>query len=197
MQFDGAHVLLHSFLSTDATIIKESARRGFTDGSTAVVVVVHDKQVGARLAVSGVVVCVPVNCCCCCCSSWCYHAYPVCDSSWLPTQAIVKRFCVVAQMEMAMKRYASLSMLFLSSFLPLFFAMCTFYCVRSHFLSRHLSNVHPLKPQQVVLTEKHRANDPKEKARIEKAGGAVFSGRVFGALAVSRSLGDGDFKVNL
>mmetsp|Transcript_15919 Transcript_15919/g.62203 ORF Transcript_15919/g.62203 Transcript_15919/m.62203 type:complete len:600 (-) Transcript_15919:85-1884(-) len=46
-----------------------------------------------------------------------------------------------------------------------------------------------------TLTEKHRPTDEKEKARIEKAGGAVFSGRVFGTLAVSRSLGDGDFKV--
>eukprot|EP01094_Clydonella_sp_ATCC50884_P014289 TRINITY_DN2468_c0_g1_i1.p1 TRINITY_DN2468_c0_g1~~TRINITY_DN2468_c0_g1_i1.p1 ORF type:complete len:714 (+),score=260.83 TRINITY_DN2468_c0_g1_i1:247-2142(+) len=46
-----------------------------------------------------------------------------------------------------------------------------------------------------VLTVKHVAKDPSEKERIEEAGGAVFSGRVFGALAVSRALGDRDFKV--
>jgi len=47
----------------------------------------------------------------------------------------------------------------------------------------------------VVITETHRPTLLKEKQRIEKAGGAVFSGRVFGALAVSRSLGDGDYKI--
>lgn len=44
------------------------------------------------------------------------------------------------------------------------------------------------------MTEIHRANEEKEKQRIEAEGGAVFSGRVFGSLAVSRAFGDSDFK---
>lgn len=49
--------------------------------------------------------------------------------------------------------------------------------------------------EAIVVSEIHRPTNVAEKQRIEKAGGAVFSGRVFGALAVSRSLGDGDFKI--
>ena len=49
--------------------------------------------------------------------------------------------------------------------------------------------------EAVVISDIHRPTVVSEKNRIEKAGGAVFSGRVFGALAVSRSLGDGDFKI--
>jgi len=45
------------------------------------------------------------------------------------------------------------------------------------------------------LTVPHKASDPKEKERIEKLGGHVFFGRVFGALAVSRSFGDSKFKI--
>ena len=45
------------------------------------------------------------------------------------------------------------------------------------------------------MSVKHIAKDPAEKQRIEDAGGAVFSGRVFGTLAVSRSLGDRDYKI--
>jgi serine/threonine protein phosphatase PrpC len=44
------------------------------------------------------------------------------------------------------------------------------------------------KIESVVLTEKHLATN-------EMLDGAVFSGRVFGALAVSRSLGDRDYKI--
>ena len=46
-----------------------------------------------------------------------------------------------------------------------------------------------------LMSVKHIAKDPSEKQRIEDAGGAVFSGRVFGTLAVSRSLGDRDYKI--
>lgn len=44
------------------------------------------------------------------------------------------------------------------------------------------------------LTTPHKANDPTEKKRVEELGGHVFFGRVFGALAVSRSFGDSKFK---
>lgn len=44
------------------------------------------------------------------------------------------------------------------------------------------------------LTTPHKANDPIEKKRVEELGGHVFFGRIFGALAVSRSFGDAKFK---
>jgi len=44
------------------------------------------------------------------------------------------------------------------------------------------------------LTTPHKASDPSEKERIEKLGGHVFFGRVFGALAVSRAFGDSRYK---
>eukprot|EP01120_Amphizonella_sp_Union-15-10_P010683 TRINITY_DN434_c0_g1_i2.p1 TRINITY_DN434_c0_g1~~TRINITY_DN434_c0_g1_i2.p1 ORF type:complete len:339 (+),score=86.68 TRINITY_DN434_c0_g1_i2:78-1094(+) len=46
-----------------------------------------------------------------------------------------------------------------------------------------------------ALTVPHKASDPIEKSRIERLGGHVFFGRVFGALAVSRSFGDSKFKI--
>jgi len=46
-----------------------------------------------------------------------------------------------------------------------------------------------------ALTTLHKPSDPSEKERIEKLGGHVFFGRLFGALAVSRSFGDSKFKV--
>eukprot|EP00026_Physarum_polycephalum_P011790 Phypoly_transcript_12034.p1 GENE.Phypoly_transcript_12034~~Phypoly_transcript_12034.p1 ORF type:complete len:277 (+),score=55.06 Phypoly_transcript_12034:261-1091(+) len=46
----------------------------------------------------------------------------------------------------------------------------------------------------ILLTEKHKPNAPSEKKRIEEAGGQVVFGRVLGSLAVSRALGDMDFK---
>jgi len=48
--------------------------------------------------------------------------------------------------------------------------------------------------QAVLLTEKHKPTAPTEKKRIEDAGGQVVFGRVLGSLAVSKSLGDIDFK---
>lgn len=44
------------------------------------------------------------------------------------------------------------------------------------------------------LTTPHKASDPEEKKRVEELGGHVFFGRIFGALAVSRSFGDSKFK---
>jgi protein phosphatase 2C family protein 2/3 len=46
-----------------------------------------------------------------------------------------------------------------------------------------------------ALTTLHKPSDPSEKERIEKLGGHVFFGRLFGALAVSRSFGDSKFKI--
>lgn len=46
----------------------------------------------------------------------------------------------------------------------------------------------------VLLTEKHKPTAPSEKRRIEDAGGQVVFGRVLGSLAVSKALGDIDFK---
>jgi serine/threonine protein phosphatase PrpC len=51
------------------------------------------------------------------------------------------------------------------------------------------------KNQITVLTTPHKASDPTEKERIEKLGGHVFFGRVFGALAVSRAFGDSRYKM--
>jgi serine/threonine protein phosphatase PrpC len=44
--------------------------------------------------------------------------------------------------------------------------------------------------QGIRLTHDHCMDDPLEVARIEKAGGFLFKGRVLGVLAVTRSLGD-------
>jgi len=49
--------------------------------------------------------------------------------------------------------------------------------------------------QPVVLTKIHKPSDPEEKARIMGEGGMVLGGRVGGALAVARALGDLQFKV--
>mmetsp|Transcript_40194 Transcript_40194/g.101194 ORF Transcript_40194/g.101194 Transcript_40194/m.101194 type:complete len:299 (+) Transcript_40194:2-898(+) len=46
-----------------------------------------------------------------------------------------------------------------------------------------------------LLTRKHRAGDTREAARISRAGGTVLFGRVMGSLALSRALGDADFKM--
>eukprot|EP00475_Leptophrys_vorax_P045011 TRINITY_DN922_c0_g1_i6.p1 TRINITY_DN922_c0_g1~~TRINITY_DN922_c0_g1_i6.p1 ORF type:complete len:528 (-),score=95.61 TRINITY_DN922_c0_g1_i6:272-1855(-) len=45
-----------------------------------------------------------------------------------------------------------------------------------------------------LSTTDHRAADNREKERIEAAGGFVVRGRVFGLLAVSRSIGDREYK---
>ena len=44
------------------------------------------------------------------------------------------------------------------------------------------------------VTYKHKPNSPEERERIEKAGGHVVFGRVPGSLAVSRALGDSEFR---
>ena len=46
----------------------------------------------------------------------------------------------------------------------------------------------------VVLSNDHKPDLPAERSRIEKAGGYVYNGRVNNSLALSRSLGDFDFK---
>ncbi|KAI8644576.1 phosphatase 2C-like domain-containing protein [Parasitella parasitica] len=48
--------------------------------------------------------------------------------------------------------------------------------------------------QAIPLSEDHKPGNPKETERIEKAGGHVEFGRVNGNLALSRALGDFDFK---
>jgi serine/threonine protein phosphatase PrpC len=46
----------------------------------------------------------------------------------------------------------------------------------------------------VVLSKLHKPNDPEEKARVMANGGMVLGGRIGGALAVARALGDLQFK---
>lgn len=46
----------------------------------------------------------------------------------------------------------------------------------------------------ILLTEKHKPTSTSERKRIEQAGGQVIFGRVLGSLAVSKSMGDIDFK---
>lgn len=48
--------------------------------------------------------------------------------------------------------------------------------------------------QVVFYTEDHKPFNPREKERIQNAGGSVMLQRVNGSLAVSRALGDFDFK---
>jgi integrin-linked kinase-associated serine/threonine phosphatase 2C len=48
--------------------------------------------------------------------------------------------------------------------------------------------------EAVLLSKKHSPTDPEETKRIKDLGGMVMFGRVFGTLAVSRSLGDMEFK---
>ncbi|XP_034024791.1 protein phosphatase, Mg2+/Mn2+ dependent, 1Na (putative) [Thalassophryne amazonica] len=50
------------------------------------------------------------------------------------------------------------------------------------------------KGQVVFYTEDHKPFNPREKERIQNAGGSVTLQRVNGSLAVSRTLGDFDFK---
>jgi len=46
----------------------------------------------------------------------------------------------------------------------------------------------------ILLSKKQKPSDDNEKERIKKAGGHVVFGRVMGSLAVSRAIGDKDFK---
>lgn len=48
--------------------------------------------------------------------------------------------------------------------------------------------------QVVFYTEDHKPFNPREKERIQNAGGSVTLQRINGSLAVSRALGDFDFK---
>jgi len=48
----------------------------------------------------------------------------------------------------------------------------------------------------IVMTNDHKANDPKEEERIKARGGTVLGGRVQGRIMVSRSFGDMEFKDN-
>jgi len=45
-----------------------------------------------------------------------------------------------------------------------------------------------------LLSEKHSPDEPRERTRIEEAGGRVILGRVMGSLAVARALGDSEYK---
>jgi len=49
-------------------------------------------------------------------------------------------------------------------------------------------------PNAILLTEKHKPTEPAERRRVEDAGGQVIFGRVLGSLAVSKAMGDIDFK---
>ena len=48
----------------------------------------------------------------------------------------------------------------------------------------------------VELSQDHKPDDPSERSRIYKAGGFVEDGRVNGMLALSRALGDFEYKSN-
>ncbi|KAH3764979.1 protein serine/threonine phosphatase [Pelomyxa schiedti] len=48
--------------------------------------------------------------------------------------------------------------------------------------------------QPELLSKKHTPGDAEEKTRITSNGGFVFSGRIFGTLAVSRAFGDAGYK---
>jgi len=48
--------------------------------------------------------------------------------------------------------------------------------------------------EAILLSKKHKPNDPEERDRIRKAGGHVVFGRIMGSLAVARSLGDREYK---
>lgn len=47
----------------------------------------------------------------------------------------------------------------------------------------------------VNLTTIHKPTQPDEQQRIEKLGGKIYSGRVYGTLAVSRAFGDIAYKL--
>jgi serine/threonine protein phosphatase PrpC len=51
-----------------------------------------------------------------------------------------------------------------------------------------------LKGLPMLVTRDHKASEPLERKRIEEAGGFVVRDRVFGLLAVSRSIGDKEYK---
>jgi len=52
------------------------------------------------------------------------------------------------------------------------------------------------KGQAVELSIDHKPDDPKEKKRVEKAGGYVSDGRINGNLNLSRAMGDLEYKRN-
>jgi len=52
------------------------------------------------------------------------------------------------------------------------------------------------KGEAVAMSEDHKPTNKEEEERIRNAGGSVFDGRVGGQLAVSRALGDLQFKCN-
>lgn len=66
-------------------------------------------------------------------------------------------------------------------------------------LGRRQQPLNPTEPlyAPIELTRPHKPTEASEKQRILRAGGAVFFGRVMGSLAVSRALGDPEFKVPL
>lgn len=68
--------------------------------------------------------------------------------------------------------------------------MVDIMCCVLHCIVLYIVCIHPGK----VLTQQHKAGSGTERERLEGLGATILYGRLYGELAVSRSLGDAQFK---